>query len=78
MLFFLCVLCPQSTAFNESGSFKLFSFHTHTHTLSLSPLQDSAQNEEEEEEEKEEDYNVQRSIASTLDAFTSYPNPNFI
>jgi hypothetical protein len=50
---------------------------THTHTLSLSPRQDSAQNEE-EEEEKEEDYNVQCSIASTLDAFTSSLNPNFI
>ena len=51
---------------------------THTHTLSPGPRQDSGENEEEEEEEEEENYNVQCSIASTLDAFTSYLNPNFI
>ena len=49
----------------------LLSSTASTHTISLSPRIDSAQNEEEEES-----YNVQRSIASTLDAFTSSNSKN--
>jgi len=71
---FFCDLCPQSTESNESGSFKLFSFHTHTHLVRVLVKIRHRMRKKKKKRKKR----TIMSIASTLDAFTSSLNPNFI